>query len=249
MMSRRGFASAATCTLLFAFSAGCTPFGEDRGELRYRLSVEVETPQGVRRGSSVIEVVAVRNPNWVNPEGRGTRGKYRGEAVAIDLPNGRTLFALLRSEGGSVDAPSYWPVLAYNDILDPNADFVQHVRQLAQIPPVSVVKPLAKTEHVLPNGGSEISALPLLVTFGDLNDPESVRAVDYNDLAASFGAGYKLKSITAEITNARITNGIAKRLSWLPQYYDKMLDGDALNRSKELPNNLSQNSFQQGSKQ
>lgn len=41
--------------------------------LRYRLLVEVETPEGPRTGSSVIEVRAAKNPDWVNSEGRGMR--------------------------------------------------------------------------------------------------------------------------------------------------------------------------------
>lgn len=68
-------------------------------------------------------------------------------------------------------------------------------------------------------------------------------------MAASFGAGYRLKAITVEISSGPVTTGIEKRLGWLPEYYDKMLDGDRLNRSTELANNLSQNSFQQGSSQ
>lgn len=82
--------------------------------LRYRLTIEVETPQGVRSGSSVIEVRGVRNPDWVNIEGRGTRASFRGEAVAVDLPHGKTLFALLRSEGGTSDAADY-PWLAFRE--------------------------------------------------------------------------------------------------------------------------------------
>jgi hypothetical protein len=49
-----------------------------------------------------------------------------------------------------------------------------------------------------------------------------------------------------QVTDEPVTTGIEKRLGWLPQYYGKMLDGDTINRSQELANNLSKNSFQQG---
>jgi len=101
--------------LVLTFS-GCGPSAENQAELHYRLKVEVETPQGLRSGSSVIWVKAVRNPSWVNPEGRGVRTLFRGEAVSIDLPNGRTLFALLRSVSGNRDAPAEWPVMSLDGV-------------------------------------------------------------------------------------------------------------------------------------
>ena len=61
---------------------------------RYRLTVEVETPEGLRIGSSVIEVETSESSfphSTVNH-------RVRGEAVAVNLPSGKTLFALLRSE-------------------------------------------------------------------------------------------------------------------------------------------------------
>jgi hypothetical protein len=96
---------------------------------------------------------------------------------------------------------------------------------------------------------AERPAYPMLVTFGDEADPTSVTLVDPDDLAATFGAGVKLRRITAELTDDPVTTGIEKRLGWLTNYYDKMLDGrsirhiDAENR---LANNLSQNSFAVG---
>lgn len=249
MLGLQRFVSLLVGGILVLTLSGCGPSAEDQAELHYLLKVEVETPQGPRSGSGVIWVKAVRNPNWVNPEGRGIRTRYRGEAVAIDLPNGRTLFALLRTVSGNMDAPAEWPVTSFNDILDRQADFVDAVKQLSQITRSDVVRPLAKTEHILPNGGEDIPALPLLVTFKDINDPRSVVWVDSDDLAASFGAGYRLKAITVEISSGPVTTGIEKKLGWLPQYYDKMLDGDRLNRSTELANQLSQNSFQQGTSQ
>lgn len=70
---------------------------------RYRLTVEVETPQGLRTGSSVIEVELSqpRDSARTLPQARKILREFRGEAVAVDLPGGRTLFALLRGEDGS----------------------------------------------------------------------------------------------------------------------------------------------------
>src|SRR5713226_799812 len=62
---------------------------------RYKLTLAVNTPEGVKRGSSVVEVLfyEVRIPE------RGTMHKLRGEALYLDLgPGARPLIALLTSQ-------------------------------------------------------------------------------------------------------------------------------------------------------
>lgn len=57
---------------------------------------------------------------------------------------------------------------------------------------------------------------PLLVTFDDINDPKSIKRVDPDDLVATFGPGYSLKSITLEITDEPVTTGeLEKVLRWI----------------------------------
>ena len=95
----------------------------------------------------------------------------------------------------------------------------------------------------------ERSAYPMLVAFGDEADPTSVARVDPDDLAASFGEGVTLKRITVALTNDPVTTGIEERLGWLPQYFDKMLDGNRLRRidaDNRFANSISQNSFSVG---
>jgi hypothetical protein len=208
MMGRRLFANGLLGAVTLTALSGCGPSAQDTAELRYRLTVEVDTPQGPRSGSSVIAVKAVRNPDWVNPEGRGNRTSFTGEAAAVDLPGGRTLFALLKTDGGASEASDY-PWLAFQDRLREKDDLVASYQRLGRS---SASAPMRRTEMTLPNGGTEVSALPMLVTFGDIKDPTSVASVDPDDLAASFGEGVKLKAITVEITDDPVTSGIEGRL-------------------------------------
>lgn len=60
----------------------------------YKLTVEVQTPEGLRTGSSIIEVRT--SPSGSLQPG-GIVSKVRGEAVAVDLGPRGTLFALLSS--------------------------------------------------------------------------------------------------------------------------------------------------------
>lgn len=211
--------------------------------LRYRLTVEVETAQGLRTGSSVIEVRGVKNPDWVNPEGRGTRASFEGEAAAVDLPGGRTLFALLKSAGGGSDAADY-PWLAFRDRLKDSKDWLDSMRRLRGWQ--GEVVPMPATETVLGNGGATVSALPLLVTFRNIRDPKSVERVDPEALDASFGPGVRLRRITVEITGDVVTRDIDRRLGWLGEYRGRMLDGQRLNNSLSLANNLTPGSFRRG---
>ena len=89
--------------------------------------------------------------------------------------------------------------------------------------------------------------IPMLVTFADINDPASVKKVNPNDLAASFGAGYSLKSITLEITDEKVTKGVVEGvLGWLERVWPNRLDGQRYSSAKaknRIANSLSANSF------
>lgn len=90
--------------------SACGAFSEE--SYRYRMAVEVDTPQGVRAGSAVIEVIQGEGIAFPGPEAGGVKARVRGEAVAVDLPGGQTLFALLRSPGYG-DAATSLPLSAY----------------------------------------------------------------------------------------------------------------------------------------
>lgn len=205
---------------------GC---GENENALRYKMTVEVNTPQGVKSGYVVRELVrrTPSGPFLAVGQDRGSM-KLRGEAVAVDLPDGKTLFALLTGADGDLDYPAQ--ILFRIDLWGRPAG--------------SAVELWPKAPDT--TGLKNTNPLPMLVTFSDANDPRTVQRVDPTNLAAQFGAKVSLGRITVKITDEPVTVGIEKRLAWLEKYYDKMLDGSRLNRSHDLANNLSQNSFQQG---
>jgi hypothetical protein len=223
------------------FLAGCTVAEDEAPDYRYRLTVEVDTPEGVKAGSSVIQVE--QSLGGAASAGGLAGGqiyyRVRGEAVAVDLPGGRTLFALLRSDNDIEWSAHVMQGLAPKTQGEPWAKSFDNVLLINKKVEVPRMWPANAT---LP----ERSAYPMLVTFGDESDPTSVAEIDPDDLAATFGKGVKLKRITAELTDDPVTTGIEKRLGWLPNYYDKMLDGRTINTieaENRLANDLSQNSF------
>ncbi|MGB3806613.1 MAG: hypothetical protein WA936_05390 [Erythrobacter sp.] len=177
-------------------------------DYRYRLTVEVETPEGLRTGSSVIEVEQSMGRSSMAPASNQIYRRIRGEAVAVELPGGQTLFALLRSESNiewaETIAASAAPPAEESEDGEPRFDNMLALEGAAELP------------RTFPASGwlEERSAYPMLVTFGDIDDPSSVREVDPDDLAATFGAGYALERITVEITDDRVTTGIEERLGW-----------------------------------
>ena len=208
MMARRGVMGLLAGAV--GVLGGCKPalpqFGaDDFPPVRYRLRAEVETPSGVRSGSSVIEVTLNRSI---------TNYKLHGEAVAVDLPGGQVLFVLLRTPTNAdwaASLPGFVPPESFVATQTFKERQAQEERQLAWIRADRAI-------HYVWGGDvakDRAPYLPYIVRFRDLHDPKSVEQVDPLDLAKSFGAGYRLASLTVQSTDEVVTTGIEKRLVWL----------------------------------
>jgi hypothetical protein len=206
MMARRGVLGLLAGSVV-ASLGGCQALLPAR--YRFRLTVVVDTPQGVRTGSSVYEVTAVRT-GGILPEEAKRDWSVRGEAVAVDLPNGRTLFALLRTGAHFGDMAGLSMSTLYPAFKAEGYDVVGVAEKLASgaYPGPAVVDP---------------HDYPLLVVFDDPEDPASVHDVEANNLAAVFGYGVALRSIVVELSEDPVTESLAERLSWLSQYPEPSL--------------------------
>jgi hypothetical protein len=216
-----------------ALLAGCG-LGEQSYDLRYRLTIEVDTPQGLRTGSGVIERSTILTPVWgVGPQ---TDGRVRGEAIPIDLPNGQTIFALL---GGPGKANYAWDL--------PGRLFLKSITKREFRGKGRTFYDLKKQNDFLmatkPGATLTGDDLPLLVRFKDIGDPLSVESVDPGNFAQSLGNGYSLRRVTLRVTDEPVTSGIIKRLPWLDQLKTGILDGAQFTTKRDLANNLSAGSF------
>ena len=177
--------------------------------IHYRLTLVVDTPEGERSGSSVVQIKTRFPGGLTRAQGWGITTAVLGEATMVDLGPRGLLFALLVSEkelasGGtglyslpfsSDDYPGKYP---NND--GSNAQAASFFDELNRIKP--------KAEMLL-------NDLPMLVRFRDPKDQTSIERVDPSDLSASFGSGVKLKRATVEITDDPVTKTIGARLPWL----------------------------------
>lgn len=187
------FAAFGSCVLLL----GCA----STGSWHQRLTVKVMTPEGPVSGESVMGV-EFRVP----PEALANSGVFNfstdeyGEAVVVDLGDGRYLFALL---DGSPDGLAGQLREAYRDIYDAHraSGYGRYIRKVKA----------DGTVRVLPK-----HAWPMLVSFEDVTDPASVFEVDPDDLEAVFGEGYAVERLTVEVTDQPVTEGAVEAvLGWL----------------------------------
>ncbi len=199
-MTRRHLLGALAAGAAGLALVGCNTPVEDIGfiwQTPYyaKLKVEVDTPEGVRSGFSVIEVKWAKSNQSFH---------VRGEAVAVDLPGGQTLFALLRSSA-SVD----WAAYVHENV-NLEGDVAADDDFYRRIAADRAVWPVKRRQKVRVD---VIDNYPIFVRFRDLRDPKSVEQVNPDDLAATFGKGFALKSLTVQMTDEPVTVGIEKRLA------------------------------------
>lgn len=167
-----------------------------------KMTVEVQTPDGVVSGSSVTSIEWSRNFFSGGWGGAAWHTKVQGESIVVNLRDDRYLFALL----SNLNDYEYTSDLASQTLYD-TKEWIRGKEAFRRVQKL-------KTSLIVPQ-----KLYPFLVTFTDNNDPSTVKMVDPHDLAASFGDGYSLKSITLEITDDPVTWGRAeKMLGWLDEY-------------------------------
>ena len=170
---------------------------------KYRLTVEVETPEGVKLASGVMAVHPDRSYS------RGGHTRTRGDAVFVDLGGSKNLVALLAHLDKSVelDDMNYLALRAYN-AAGRKVSFNDMNRMTGAVPV---------------QGG----LIPVLVSFGDPGAPVTARAVQPDEVEAVLGKGIHLHGISAEVVpnglwpldlggpfGDPVTRGIEAKLPW-----------------------------------
>ena len=171
---------------------------------KYRLTVEVETPAGIKSASGVMSVHPDRGYS------SRSRTTTRGDAVLVDLGGGKNLLALLAHIDKSLDFDdiNYVALRAYK-ANGRNVSFNEMSGMSGTVPVTGAL-------------------IPVLVTFADPTDPASARLVKSDDLEAAFGKGFHLGGISVEVVpnglwpldfggplGEPVTRGIEAKLPWL----------------------------------
>jgi hypothetical protein len=171
---------------------------------KYRLAVEVETPDGVKSASGVMSVHPDRGYS------RSGSTLTKGDAVVVDLGGGHKLLALLAhidDKGLELDGMNYVALRAFNAA--GNKVSFNQMNRIGGAAPVTG------------------ALIPVLAAFTDIDDPATMRVVKPDDLEAAFGNGFRLRSVIAEAVpngywpldlggplGEPVTRGIEARLPW-----------------------------------
>jgi hypothetical protein len=160
---------------------------------RFRLILDVDTPSGLKTGSSVISLTW-RSQMPIGPRSAVTQVK--GEAAIVDLGGGKHVIAILGfGPKGTQDKLEHLAFEAFRRAKRPMD-----------------IKALAKAQGSAPLTGDLV---PTFVTFTDLNDPKTARVVRPDDFPAVFGAGVRFRDARIEMTTDPATKGIEEMLPWL----------------------------------
>jgi hypothetical protein len=197
-----------------------------------KMTVEVEVGGQIVTGSSVTRVSVSYQPRLL-PEITALTRDIRGEAVDVQLPDGRHVFALLSSP----DNVDYTASIAGKLF----ADIPHDSHGGAWTGLFSAVSRLRETRDL------PLDLYPLFVTFDNIADPATVRQVDPKDFAATLGPGVALKRVTLGITDESVSEKLGDDvLGWLCEFREK---GARLNgnvgaiMNNDLANNIGSGSF------
>lgn len=233
-----------------ASAGGREALPEDAG-FRYKMTIAVETPEGLRTGSAVRQVV-IRSGLSPLPESQASV-RVKGEAVVVDLGSRGVLFGLLSGYFLGSDHASDLPGYVYfpkGGWL--SADGNRRMKEIEKGNPVELPP----------------KWYPKLVRFKDASDPKTVEMLlevkpcegqpaaqkdrqycVYNDrFEEAFGEGVRLKSISIEMTDEPVTEVIYTVIPPIENVKDKYLDGQFLGGGPELSNILHVGDFRKGDK-
>ena len=194
----------------FLFAAGAYAMGElyVSGTWRYKMTVVVETPEGIKTGSAVREVSNSASKIKILSFTQSTNpAKAVGEAVVVDLGQRGKLFALMN---GYKWGPDYAHSVLY--------DVFPSGKGGTTFEGIKFYKKLKAGPKTL-----TLEQYPTLVMFKDINDPKTVTSVldiesdrkwpatytiKADHFEELFGKGVRLKAITIETTDEPVTNNI-----------------------------------------
>jgi hypothetical protein len=171
---------------------------------KYRLTVEVETPEGLKAGSGIISVHPDRGYS------RQGHTSTSGDAVFVDLGGGKNLVALMAHIDSAVDLDgmNYLALRAYK-AAGRNVSFNDMSRMSGAVPVTGAL-------------------IPVLVTITDVRDPATTRVVPAEAMAAALGDGFRLRDVHVEVVpnglwpldfggplGEPVARGIQAKLPWL----------------------------------
>jgi hypothetical protein len=169
---------------------------------RYGMTIEVLVDGQVRFGQGVIQVEVDTQPTFLGSPPHVSR--VRGEAIPVDLGNGRILIALLASGplASYIDYPAALVPTLFGLPLEGH-----HLAKLPVLQGIRDVPP---------------DLLPTFVTLTDPNELSTLRVIAPDEFQRVFGDNVQLRKVTIEMTKEPVATGIEKTLPMLVTQADRL---------------------------
>ena len=187
--------------------------------VHYRLDVSFEVDGKKITGSGVQKLVVRRLRGNILP--KQASWDMAGEAVIVELPDRPDVFVLMASTGEDGKFVGQGGDGGYRFLFSDacrlkerrgDRDWDDYVRFVGEISGTCKIP----KEH-----------LPLMVSFRDEADPTSVEQVFPDNPEKIVGPGVRFIGASLTVTDAPMTTGIRKRLTWIhPKYRERRLDPD-----------------------
>jgi hypothetical protein len=207
---------------------------------RYKITVEIDTPEGIKTGSSVREATVLFIPTGnthPNAQKYNSYTSMKGEAVIIDLGERGKVFAVQNS--GDYGLPF----------------------EVFEGPPGRTLEGAKFYGELKAKGELGRDHYPMFVMFKDMNDPLSVQLVYksetrgfgknavhtvHDNFEDIYGPGFKLQRVLIEMTDEGLVYKIKEILPWILDYRNKLFDGrriHTIEAENRLANGLGAGSF------
>ena len=216
LTSARGMTRRAAMELLAGLAsswllAGCYAFSQ-QSSFRVRMTVEVQTAQGVKTGLSVMEMAAnSRIAAGTQSTARFSAGLSHGEAVMVDLPGGPVFVLLAMPDSSSDFAGPIFDALNGDNKPLTNDHIMSFVQKMGAAG--------AHYQGELPH-----DRWPMMVRFRDIGDPKTIERIQPEAIG--------VRRISVETTDDKTTNVIAKTLTWLGRIHGDYLDGSSIGNAQ-----------------
>jgi hypothetical protein len=211
---------------------------------RYKLTAEVMTPDGLKTGSSVIEV---SYRSFYSLSGYPSlKLTAIGEAVQIPLDGKRLFVATLmgtnrngKQFGLYDDKPEYMKSGLDLHALPLKALGVHWTGydEWALAKKIEDIRQL-KRKHAVP-----FQNLPLLVVFNDIANPDSVVVAEPNGLDKTLGAGFALQNVWLELTYDAPTDMGMRIFPWWDEKMNEQKTLGTFGQGQSLINNILDSAF------
>ncbi len=209
------------------------------GTWRYRVTVEVVTPEGIMTGSAVREVRAFTDFR-IGDHGGGGAGST-GEAVVVDLQERGLLFLLTSIDEYEIVFRAFpLPQGIRGGLTREGIAYYSNLKNAR----TSVLSDKSRFQIVRFRTPTDPLTVELVV--GQQFDPATQQFATVDRMQELFGEGVVIKDIIVEMTDDPVTTVIDSYLPWLQEVGGGYLDGRFSGGGPDLSNILHGGNFMSG---